>query len=87
LTNSSSSGSDKPEVYSRESKPFGRPWEEWSAIWWQWCSTESEEQPVADKTGEFSNKNQNDPNVWFLLEPFAGKAERRCTTAAGRQLS
>jgi hypothetical protein len=43
--------------------------------------------PVADKTGEFSNKNQNDPYVWFLLEPFAGNAERRCTTAAGRQLS
>jgi hypothetical protein len=87
LTNSSSINNDKPEVYSRESKPFGRPWEEWSAIWWQWCSTEPEENnPVADKTGEFCNKNQNDPNVWFLLEPFGGKADRKCTIPAEKAI-
>jgi hypothetical protein len=81
LTNSGSSrNSDKPKVYSRESKPFGRSWEDWSAIWWQWCSTEPEESnPVADKTGEFCNKNQHDPDVWFLAGTFGGKAERTCT--------
>jgi hypothetical protein len=80
LTNSGSRNSDKPKVYSRESKPFGRSWEDWSAIWWQWCSTEPEESnPVADKTGEFCNKNQHDPDVWFLAGTFGGKAERTCT--------
>jgi hypothetical protein len=88
LTNRDSSvTNDRPEVYSRESKPFGKTWEEWSAIWWQWCSTEPKESnPVADKTGRFCNKNQNNPNVWFLAGTFGGKAERTCTIPAGKAI-
>jgi hypothetical protein len=88
LTNSgSSSSSAKPEVYSRESKPFGRSWEDWSAIWWQWCSNEPEKSnPVIDKTGEFCNKNQNDPDVWFLAGTFGGKAERTCIIPARKAI-
>ncbi len=88
MTNSgSSSSSAKPEVYSRESKPFGRSWEDWSAIWWQWCSNEPEKSnPVIDKTGEFCNKNQNDPDVWFLAGTFGGKAERTCTIPARKAI-
>ncbi len=86
LTDTSISN-DKPEIYSRESKPFGRSWEDWSAIWWQWCSTEPEESnPVADKTGELCNKNQHDPDVWFLAGTFGGKAERTCTIPFGKAI-
>ena len=51
------------------------------------CSTEPEESnPVDDKIGEFCNKNQNDPNVWFLAGTFGGKAERTCTIPVGKAI-
>jgi len=30
-------GSSEPEVFSRESAPYGRSYGEWSAAWWQWA--------------------------------------------------
>jgi len=58
-----------------------------SVIWWQWCSNEPEERnPIADKTGEFCNKNQHEPNVWFFAGTFGGKAERKCIISAGKAI-
>ena len=66
-------------LYSRYSSPFGRSWEDWVAIWWQWCSSEPDENnPAADTTGVNCNRNQNDPHAWFLAGTFGGKAVRHC---------
>ena len=53
---------DKPELHSRgliRIEDPGRPWEEWSAMWWQWCSTEPlVNNPVIDNTGDFVTKTK-----------------------------
>ncbi|SRR6266511_2580828 len=74
-------------MYARESKPFGRSWEQWVAIWWQWCSAEPDDtNPVADMTGEICDKNQTDSDVWFLAGTFGGEAERTCIIPAGKAI-
>jgi hypothetical protein len=74
-------------IYERDDKPFGKTWEEWAALWWQWCSAEPDDSnPVADMTGEICGKNQNHSDVWFLAGTFGGRAERRCTIPAGKAI-
>jgi hypothetical protein len=74
-------------MFSRNSKPFGRTWEEWAASWWVWCFSQSnEESPVSDTTGKFCCKNQTDPNVWFLAGTFGDKVGRTCTLPAGKAI-
>lgn len=74
-------------IYERQHSPFGKSWEEWAALWWQWCSAEPDDNsPVADTTGELCGKNQTQPHVWFLAGTFGGKAERTCTIPANKSI-
>ena len=74
-------------MYSREEKPFGKTWEEWTAKWWQWLlSIPRDHNPGLDQTGENFNLNQLDPNVLFLAGALAGSApvERTITINTGK---
>jgi hypothetical protein len=74
-------------TYSRDSKPFGKTWEEWTAKWWQWLiSIPLESNPGIDATGEKFDVNQNDPHVVFLVGTFGGSAERNYTIPAGKSV-
>lgn len=68
-------------AYSRESKPFGRSWEEWAARWCTWLLSISKDiNPSLDSDGRNCAINQNDPNVWFLTGTFGNitQVTRRC---------
>lgn len=77
----------KPELYPRESQPFGKSWEEWVGQWWNWCFADPESKnQLEDDTGELSSKYQSDPNVWFLGGTFGGKANRKCILPFGKAI-
>jgi hypothetical protein len=81
------SNNNKPELYARESIPFGKPWEKWIEMWWKWCMNNPTGTSASeDTTGEFCAKNQNDADVWFLAGTFGGKAERNCNIPARRAI-
>lgn len=68
-------------------KPYNVPYEEWTIRWWQWImSTTKEDNPAADETGQKCDKNQVDPNVWFLAGTFGGFANRRCTMSGRKAI-
>ena len=40
-------------VFPADSKPYGKPYAEWSAIWWQWLlSIPKDTSPAGDSTGK-----------------------------------
>ena len=48
-----------PEVYTLDSKPFGIPYTEWTARWWQWAlSIPDKVNPISDLTGEHCSEGQ-----------------------------
>ncbi len=70
------------DIYTRRSKPFGKSWERWAAIWSNWLlSIPTDKNPAEDETGENSSQNQLDKNVWFLAGTFGNSVpvERKCT--------
>jgi hypothetical protein len=74
------------KMYSREDKPFGKSWEEWTAIWWQWLlSIPDESNPANDNTGTYCKERQSGP-VWFLTFAHSPSAERTCTIPAGKSI-
>ena len=75
-----------PEVYTLDSKPFGIPYTEWTARWWQWAlSIPDKVNPISDLTGEHCSEGQKGP-VWFLGGTWGGSAERTCTIPAGKAI-
>ncbi|HBP64057.1 MAG TPA: hypothetical protein DD730_07265 [Desulfosporosinus sp.] len=73
--------------FKRDEKPFGKTWEEWTADWWRWAlSIPKDRNPGYDETGQKSNANQVDPNVWFLVGTYGGSAERSFSIPAGKAL-
>ena len=74
-------------MYSRNDKPYGKSWEEWTSKWWQWLlSIPKESNPGIDVTGEKFDANQNDPDVVFLVGTFGGSAERNYTIYADKSI-
>jgi hypothetical protein len=81
-------------VYSTDSKPFGTPYADWTAKWWQWLvSIPTPSNPVNDTTGKNCMVGQDGP-VWFLAGPTAGyeafggphTVERSCTIPSGKAI-
>lgn len=69
-----------PEVFERNSRPYGLSYTKWTERWWKWAfSIPKDDNPVIDKTGENCEKGQNGP-VWYLAGT-TGKtfdAKRNC---------
>lgn len=66
------------------STPFGKPFRQWTAEWWQkMFSIPSDSSPLVDETGEDCMVGQNG-KVWFLAGSLSGgKIERRCKVPEG----
>jgi hypothetical protein len=79
-------GSINPGVYSKDSAPFGAPYGEWIAKWWNWTSSIPKgEHPRDDFTPEKCAANQGGP-VWFLADQLGGQEERTCSIPAGKAI-
>jgi hypothetical protein len=76
-----------PDVFSKDSTPYGIPYGEWLTKWWQWSfSIPSAQHPRDAYTPEKCALNQKDPNVWFLADQLGGQEERTCTIPAGKAI-
>lgn len=75
------------EVFTPNSKPYNKTYEEWNQKWWEWAQIEAiESNPIHDPTGENCAVNQADPNVWFLAGTTGGSVERSCTIPASKAI-
>jgi hypothetical protein len=75
-----------PGVYSKDSSPYGIPYGEWLAKWWNWTvSIPTAQHPRDDYTPEKCHVNQQGP-VWFLADQLGGREERTCTIPAGKAI-
>jgi hypothetical protein len=64
-----------PGIYSKDSSPFGVPYQEWLKRWWQWnMGFPSAEHPRLHYTPSRCTMNQNGP-VWFLAHLLKRIAE------------
>jgi hypothetical protein len=75
-----------PSVYSKNDKPYGLTYGEWTANFWKWVlSIPQQNNPNNDPTGQKCAISQND-KVWYLAPTFGGAAERTCTIPAGKAI-
>ncbi len=56
-------------VYSTDSKPFGVPYQEWLAGWWNWTFGMTVDEHPRDESSRSCNIHQNGP-VWYLPDPL-----------------
>jgi hypothetical protein len=69
---------DGNNLYSINEAPYGIPYSNWTAKWWQWLTAiPPEESPANDETGKNCAVDQ-EGMVWFLAGTFGGSAERQC---------
>src|SRR5918994_6340280 len=86
LVQAQSNVSPNALVFPVDSKPYGKSYAEWSAIWWQWLlSIPKDKSPAGDLTGENCETNQQGP-IWFLAGTFGGAVERTCTIPLGKAI-
>ncbi len=75
-----------PGVFSKDSAPYGIPYGDWLAKWWQWTfSIPTVQHPRDAYTPEKCALNQEGP-VWFLADQLGGREERTCTIPAGKAI-
>ena len=75
-----------PGIYSKDSAPYGAPYGDWIAKWWNWTlSIPKDQHPRDDYTPEKCTINQNGP-VWFLADQLGGKEERTCPVPEGKAI-
>jgi hypothetical protein len=74
------------ELFTPDSRPFGRTYSDWTASWWQWVlSIPKIDNPLLDQNGKNCANNQSGP-VWFLAGTLQGLAERSCTIPADKAI-
>jgi hypothetical protein len=77
---------ENPEIYTKDSKPYGIPYSEWMSKWWQWSQSISGAiHPREHPTEQNCKVSQQGP-VWFLADLLSGKQERTCTIPAGKAI-
>jgi hypothetical protein len=75
-----------PGVFSKDSAPYGIPYNEWLAKWWQWSfSIPTPQHPRDEYTPVKCALNQEGP-IWFLADQLGGREERTCTIPAGKAI-
>jgi hypothetical protein len=76
-----------PGVFAKDSEPFGIPYEEWLAKWWQWnIEIPEDKHPRFNYSPDKCTVNQSGP-VWFLSDLGAsGKEVRSCTIPSGKAI-
>jgi hypothetical protein len=76
-----------PGLYSRDSKPYGLTFTQWSEKWWRWMiSIPQPENPLNDDTGKNCGMGQNNPNVWFMTGTGSGTVVRSCTIPSSKAI-
>lgn len=83
LTNVSGD-SVNPGVYAANSAPFGIPYKDWIAKWWQWTYSIPVSQHPRDNYTEAKCASNQEGPVWFLADQLGGREERTCTIPAGK---
>ena len=72
-------------VFRRDANPFDKPFEQWTAEWWQFIlSLPAAVNPLLD-TGEQCAVGQHGP-VWFLAGSLGEVVTRTCTVPSGKAL-
>jgi hypothetical protein len=75
-----------PGIFAKDSSPYGIPYRDWIAKWWQWTmSIPASEHPRDSYTQEKCRMNQEGP-VWFLPDQLGGREERSCTVPSGKAI-
>jgi hypothetical protein len=73
-------------VFSKDAKPFGIPYSEWTNKWWQWNMG----MPKASHLREHFDPEKCDMNqegpVWFLPDGLSGKEFRSCTIPSDKAI-
>jgi hypothetical protein len=75
-----------PGVYPPNTTVLGMSYGDWSAAWWQYVLTFTNDvSPYLDTTGLYCNEGQGGP-VFFLAGGPVNPTTRRCTIPAGKAL-
>jgi hypothetical protein len=84
--NNSGNSNIKIETFQADSKPYGLPYGEWTARWWQWAySIPKDVNPAYDDTGRYCTQGQSGP-VWFLTGTYGHPVDRYCTIPFGKAI-
>ena len=72
-------------IYSPDSNPYGKSYEEWTGDWWKWFISmpNDAKHPLNDPSGSECHRNQNGP-VFFLLGGSKIPIERTCPIPYGK---
>jgi hypothetical protein len=58
-------------ILPRQSRPFGRAFEQWTAKWWQWVlNIPAHKNPMLDQSGQNASLNQGSADVFFLCQTY-----------------
>lgn len=75
-----------PTVYAPNTNVLGMSYGDWSAAWWQYLLTFTNDvSPYSDTTGQYCNEGQGGP-VFFLVGGPLNPTNRSCTIPAGKAL-
>jgi hypothetical protein len=75
-----------PEIYTKDSKPYGISYSEWISKWWQWSQSIPGTVHPREHPSEQNCKVSQQGPVWFLADLLNGKQERTCTIPSGKAI-
>jgi hypothetical protein len=75
-----------PEVYAKDSKPYGIPYNQWISKWWQWSQSIPGSMHPREHPSEQNCKVSQQGPVWFLADLLNGKQDRTCTIPSGKSI-
>lgn len=75
-------------LYSSDSSPFGIPYKDWIAKWWDYnVGISAEEHPRDNFSPERCNLDQKQgDSVYYLPDNLGGEEERNCSVPAGKAI-
>jgi hypothetical protein len=73
-----------PEIFTKDSKPYGIPYADWLIKWWQWTATIPKSQhPTVNST---ICTTHVDNSVMFFVHKIQGDSHQICKVPAGKSL-